>query len=387
VQLLDPEGRTTARSTQLGARQLPLSRQAGEAARRGVETFETVQVRGGGDVRMLTMPLMRAGRPVRIVQVGMPLDRVEAALRHYRETLFVLVPLGLGLAAAGGALLARWALSPVTRMSHSARRITAEDLRQRIVPSGTGDELDHLAGTLNDMLARLEAAFTEVRRFAADAAHELRTPLTALRGGIEVALRAERSRDDYRQVLRSSLEEVDRLIRLSEDLLLLSRFSAGAPAPREAVDLEPVVLEAFDIASGLARGTGVTVRLDAVAPARVLGDAGALRRAVLNLAENAVKYTPAGGKVEIALAMMDGTAEVTVRDTGVGIAPEDAERVFQPFVRLDAARSPTTGGTGLGLAIARSIVEAHAGTLDLESRPGAGSTFRIRLPLAAATRP
>jgi heavy metal sensor kinase len=382
VQLLDPEGRMTARSTQLGGRRLPLTHRARAAAERGAETFETVELPDGEQVRVLTMPVMRGGRPVRLVQVALPLERVEQALRRYRETLFILVPLGLGLALAGGAVLARSALSPVDAMSRSARRISAEDLGQRIVPTGTGDELDHLAGTLNDMLARLEAAFSQVRRFAADAAHELRTPLTALHGEIEVALRADRSPEEYRRVLRSSLEEVERLIRLSEDLLLLSRFSAGAPAAREAVDLEPLVVDVFDTGSRLANGTGVTVRLGAVAPATVTGDPGALRRALLNLVENAIKYTPADGKVALSLGTEAGRAIVCVRDTGVGIAAEDVERIFQPFVRLDTARSRSMGGTGLGLAIARSIVETHGGTLAVDSAPGAGSRFTIRLPLA-----
>jgi heavy metal sensor kinase len=312
------------------------------------------------------------------------MERVELALRRYLDTLLVLVPVGLGLAAIGGALLARSALSPVDRMSRSARRITAEDLRQRIAPGGTGDELDRLADTLNDMLARLDDAFAEMRRFAADAAHELRTPLTALRGGIEVALRAERSPEEYRGVLRSSLEEVDRLVRLAEDLLLFSRFSSGAPMPRDRVDLEPLLVDVFDTATRLADGTGVTVRLGAVETAAVTGDASALRRALLNLAGNAVKYTPAGGKVELSLATGGSTARIIVRDTGVGIAPEDVARIFQPFVRLDTARARSTGGAGLGLAMTRSIVEAHRGRLHVDSSPGAGSTFTVELPLAEA---
>jgi heavy metal sensor kinase len=264
----------------------------------------------------------------------------------------------------------------------AARRITAEDLDRRIALRGTNDELDRLANTLNGMLARLAAAFTEMRRFSADAAHELRTPLTALKGGIEVALRSARSPEEYRRVLVSSLEEVERLIRLAEDLLLLSRSVAGPETPRESVDLEPVVLEVFDIAARLAQGRGVSVRLNEVGPATVKGDALALHRAILNLVENAIKYTPAGGKVELSLTTSDKSAVVTLEDTGIGIAGADAERVFEPFVRLDAARARETEGSGLGLAIARAIVVAHGGTISLESTPGAGSRFTVRLPLA-----
>jgi heavy metal sensor kinase len=267
-------------------------------------------------------------------------------------------------------------------MTRTARRITAEDLRRRVEHRGSDDELDRLAETLNDMLARLEEAFTQTRRFAADAAHELRTPLTVLKGGIEVALRAVRSPEEYRDVLASSLEEVERLIRLAEDLLLLSRSIAGPETPQVPVELEPLLLEVFDVGVRLGRSAGVSVRIDDAGPATVHGDAMALRRAMLNLMENAVKYTAPGGKVELSLLSDDRMATITVADTGMGIEPSDAERIFEPFIRLDAARGRENGGTGLGLAIARSIVIAHGGTLTVDSRPGAGSRFTIRLPLA-----
>lgn len=381
-QLADTEGRASARSSQLKGRVLPLSRDARSRAVRGESTFETVELGRGETVRLLTMPVMDAGRPVRLVQVGIAFERVERTLTRYLETLLVVVPLGVALAASGGAILARSALAPVDAISRTAWRITAQDLSQRLKLSGTGDELDHLAGTLNAMLARLEDAFAQVRRFAANAAHELRTPLTVLKGGMEVALRAERPGAEYQQVLRSSLEEVERLIRLAEDLLLLSRLSAGASTPRGLVDLEPMVLEVADTGARLAEGKGVVVRIGQTAPVTVAGEAGTLRRALLNLVENAVKYTPGGGKVELTLDQAAGWALVAVSDTGVGMQPSDTARIFEPFVRLDEARARDTGGVGLGLAIARSIVIAHGGTVDVRTTPGAGSTFTVRLPIA-----
>src|SRR5439155_4713354 len=309
-------------------------------------------------------------------------ERAERTLGRYLETLLVLIPLGLALAAAGGAVIARTALRPVDAMSRTARRISGEDLDARLPLRGTGDELDHLAETLNAMLARLAEAFAQMRRFTADAAHELRTPLTALKGTIEVALRGERSGEEYRRVLTSSLEDVERLVRLAEDLLLLSRLSVPAQVPRERVELEPLLVEVADIAARLADARGVVFVVKERAPAAVLGDALALRRAVLNLIENAVKYTPRGGRVELTLRLVDRWAEVAVADTGVGMTPADGERIFEPFVRLDAARARDSGGAGLGLPIARSIVTAHGGTVAAESAPGAGSTFTIRLPLA-----
>lgn len=380
--LLDPEGRPHGPTGQRRGDALPLSAIARVRAARGESTLETVAGPGAEPLRVFTMPIVRSGRVVDIVQVGMSRRGVQGLLDRYVHTLLVLIPLGVGLAALGGALIARAALRPVDRMTRTARRITAEDLSRRVERPGTGDEMARLAETLNGMLARLEESFAQTRRFAADASHELRTPLAALRGGIEVTLRTERSPEEYRRVLASSLEEVERLIRLAEDLLLLSRATAGPDGPRVPVDLEPLLLDVFDAGARLGRPAGVSVRMDTVSPATVLGDAVALTRALRNLVENAVKYTPSGGKVELGLTTEDGVAVLTVSDTGIGIAASDTDRIFEPFVRLDAARARDTGGAGLGLAIARSIAVAHGGTLSVESRPGAGSRFVIRVPLA-----
>jgi heavy metal sensor kinase len=380
-QLLDPQGRPGSRSSYLQQRRLPLSAEARRDAARGVRTFETVGLRPNERVRVLTMPVVRGGAVVQLIQVGIPLRRVEDALRRYLQIEFALVPLGLLLAAIGGAGIARAALRPVDEMAHTARRITAEALSERIPARGAEDELDYLAETLNGMLARLEDAFGQMRRFTADAAHELRTPLTALKGGIEVALRSERSPEEYRRVLVANLEEVDRLIKVAEDLLLLSRSSVSVGIQRGRVELEPLLLDALDAGARLADGTGVSVRLGAIVPVSVVGDASALRRTLLNLVENGVKYTPAGGRVTLSLAREGRWARMAVEDTGTGIDPADQERIFEPFVRMDEARSRDTGGTGLGLAIARAIVSAHGGTLSVHSTPKVGSRFTVDLPM------
>jgi len=379
-QLFDREGHPEAGAPRRQPQALTLSPLAQHNATQNVRTFETVGSDPSRHIRLLTMPVFRGGQLSQIVQVGMPLQRARSALRRYLETLVILIPFGVALAAAGGAIIARTALRPVDEMALAARRITAEDLEQRISMRGTGDELDRLAATLNGMLARLSAAFAEQRRFTADAAHELRTPLTALKGGIEVSLRAERPAEEYRKALVGGLEEVERLIRLAEDLLLLSRSTAGPETSRGPVELEPLLLDVFDVGVRLAQGTRVSVRVNDVTPVTVRGDAFALRRAFLNLVENAIKYTPPGGKVELSLTSDDGFGVLTVQDTGIGIAAIDQERIFERFVRLDAARARETGGTGLGLSIARAIVVAHGGTLEVKSEPTSGSRFTIRLP-------
>jgi heavy metal sensor kinase len=380
--LLDPRGATAAPSWGRDSAALRLSPAARDNAARGASTFETLEPPGRAAVRVLTMPVVRRGAVVRLVQVGMDLERTQRALSAFVHTLLFLVPLGVGLAVAGGMVIARRALRPVDQMSRAARRITAENLTGRIEPPGAADEMDRLAETLNGMLARLDAAFAHLRRFAADAAHELRTPLTVLKGGLEVALRTDRSAAEYRAVLASSLQEVEGLIRLTEDLLLFSRATAGLEGPRVRLELEPLVIEVAEMAVRLAKPGGVSVRLGVVQPAAVIGDAASLRRAVLNLIENAVRYSDAGGAVELTLTQEGGYAQIVVSDRGPGIAPADVDRIFEPFVRLDVGRARYAGGTGLGLAIARSIVAAHGGTLTVDSTPGAGARFTVRLLLA-----
>ena len=380
-QLLGPDGRLRSRSWRLRDDRLPLSAEGRQRVVAGQATFETVLLHGER-IRVVALPVLRNGRLIEVVQVGMPLAPTERTLQRWLEALLVLVPLGVGLAAAGGRVMARAALRPVDEMSQSARRIDAEALARRITIRGTGDELDRLAETLNGMLARLENTFGEMRRFSADAAHELRTPLTALKGTLEVALRAERSGTEYRAALASALEEVDRLVRLAEDLLLLSRATAGPDSPRARVELETLALDVAEVGTRLAKDRGVTVRVGALAPLAVLGDGSALRRAVLNLVENGVKYTPVGGRVELSVTAADGEAVLAVEDTGPGIDAADITRIFEPFVRLDTARSRESGGSGLGLAIARSIVVAHRGTLGVARPAAGGSRFTIRLPLA-----
>ena len=377
-QFLDPDGHPGLRSPGPQNDRLPLSPEARRNALVGRSTFETVDLVPQGATRLLTIPLVREGKVVQLVQVGLPLARTRRTLSRYLQTLLLLIPAGVALAAVGGAAVARTALRPVDAMSATARRITAEDLAQRVPRRGSGDELDRLADTLNGMLTRLEATFAQMRRFAADAAHELRTPLAALKGSIEVALRAERTPEAYRHVLTSNLEEAHRLIRLAEDLLLLSRATAGLEGPRAPVDLESILLEALDLGVRLGQEAGVTVRVKELTAVTIRGEEVALRRAVINLVENAVKYTPRGGAVDLSLTRSDGAAFITVADTGIGLDPVDAERIFEPFVRLDAARARETGGTGLGLAITRSIITAHGGTISVQSVPGSGSRFVIK---------
>jgi heavy metal sensor kinase len=279
-------------------------------------------------------------------------------------------------------MLARRALRPVDRMTETARRISAEHLTGRVDETGGGDELDRLAQTLNAMLGRLDAAFQEMRQFTADASHELQTPLTILKGEMEVALRSPRSPEEYQRILKSSLEEIDRIARLVEGLLLLARADAGVlRMDRRPLDLAQLVEEVYGQTRVLAEARSLNLRLGAVEPVSVQGDYAHLRRLLLNLVDNAVKYTPPGGHVTISVQPSGGWAAMRVEDTGMGIPPEDRERIFQRFHRSAEARSRGNGGAGLGLCIARSIAEAHGGRIEVESTTGRGSTFTVLLPI------
>jgi heavy metal sensor kinase len=330
--------------------------------------------------RLLTMPVVRNGATVNIVQVAMSLENVKATRASFLLILLVLTPVALAGSALGGWFLARRALNPVDAMVEAARRIEAEDLTKRLPALSSDDELGRLTAVLNDMLARLEGSFGAVRRFSADAAHELRTPLTILKGEIEVALRSSLAPREIRETLVSCLEEVDRLNSVVEDLLLMARMEGNAlsadPLP---VNLAEVLEDAAPALSELAARAGNKLTIAAAPALRVQGYDALLFRLVFNLSENAIKYTQVGGKVEVTLEQQDGSAILQVKDNGPGIAPQAQEHLFDRFYRADPAREGS--GTGLGLALVRSIVQLHQGQIQLSSTLGEGSCFRISLPL------
>lgn len=377
----DPFGRLDPRQPPSGPEKLPLSPQARKNALEGLPTFETLDGFGPYPVRVLTWPVIKAGRVISLVQVGMSRENLVVTRRRFLLAMAAVLPIALVLAGGGGWMLARRALRPVDRMTETARRISAEHLTKRVDETGAGDELDRLAQTLNAMLGRLDASFQEMRQFTADASHELQTPLTILKGEMEVALRSPRSPEEYQRILKSALEEIDRIARLVEGLLLLARADAGVlRMDRRTVDLAQLVEEVYGQARILAEARSLKLGIGPVEPISALGDYAHLRRLLLNLLDNAVKYTPPDGQVKISLQSSGGWASIRVEDTGMGISPEDQSRIFQRFYRSAEARSRGEGGAGLGLCIARSIAEAHGGRIEVESTTGRGSTFTVLLP-------
>lgn len=314
--------------------------------------------------------------------------RVIRSEGRYRQTLerlalieFLGLPLGIAIAGFGGYTLARRALSPVADMTDKARSITADRLHERLAVDNPDDELGRLARVFNDAFARLERSFEQLKRFTADASHELRTPLTSIRSVGEVALRDEGDPRAYRETIGSMLEEVNRLTHLVDSLLVLSRADAGPlKLDRSRVDLCELVRETADDLSVLAEEKSQTVSIHADESVTASADRMILRHAVLNLLDNAIKYSPADGLIHITVRGDSGHAAISIRDNGPGIPASDHQRIFDRFYRLDKARSRELGGSGLGLSIAKWAVEAHGGRIELQSEPGKGSTFTIILP-------
>jgi two-component system, OmpR family, sensor kinase len=308
-------------------------------------------------------------------------------LETIRLTFTWMSLLGLLLAGTGGYFLARKSLAPVVAMGAHARRIGATNLHERLPVLNPNDELGQLATIFNDLLDRLDQSFERQRRFIADASHELRTPLAILRGEAEVAMsHPDRAAGDYLESLRILHEETSRLIKIVEDLLTLTRADSGQYqiSPQD-VYLEEVVADCAHSARTLAREKNIELTVDASSECLVQGDPALLRRMILNLLDNAIKYTGEGGRVSIACRPAEGGFEVHVTDTGAGIAPGLQSRIFERFFRADPARSRSgrDGGAGLGLSIALWIAQAHHGRLELVRSDASGSLFAVFLPGAA----
>lgn len=336
-----------------------------------------------GRIRISSSPISPAPGEAYLLQVGLPLDPVDGALNRFLRLLLWSVPVGLLVAVVTGRWMAGRELMPLARLAAATRTISVADLRQRLPLRGVGDELDEVADAFNDTLARLEQAVGEMKQFSAALAHELRTPLAALRGETEYALLHARSPDEYRRCLGSQLEELDTLARLINQLLTLARAEAGEiPLAREPVDLGALGATVVEQLEPVAQAADVELACEASNEVVVNGDAGWLKRLLLNLIDNAIKFTPAHGRICVRVSRDNAAARLDVRDTGVGIAPDALPHLFERFYRVDPARSRRTDGAGLGLALAKWIADRHGATIAVTSRPGEGSTFTVRLPLA-----
>ncbi len=364
----------------LGGNLLPGEGQGGYSAR-------SVSLAGGTPVRMVSRRHILDGHPL-LLRLGYSEEPILGRLLEFALASLLALPLVVALVGFGSYLLAKRALKPLEEIACRAEAITSERLNERLPIGEAGDEMDHLATVFNNLLARLEQSFEQLRRFTSDASHELRTPLAAIRSVGEVALEKDGSRSEYRDTIGSMLEEVNRLTALVDNLLTIARADTGR------IPLHPTVFSALGLAREaaglldvLAEEKSQRIVVQGDERLNVNGDRVFLRQALVNIIHNAVKHSPVGGAIFVKVqSEPEGGVQLEVADSGPGIAPEHSERVFDRFYRADESRSREGGGAGLGLSIAQWAVRLHGGKIQLITAPGAGCVFRLSLPNVMAVR-
>jgi len=381
--LLDSSGHVVDRSgSGVNDRAMVSAAAAALAKEPGAAQSQTV---GGVRERVLAqrVDLGSAGKGTLVL--ARPINELEASLAVAGLLLAAIVLVLVAVATAVGYLLAGRALRPVHVIASTARDLSEQNLHRRIELDLPPDELGELVNTFNQMLARLEGSFDGLRRFTADAAHELRAPLTLIRAEAEVALSKARTNEELRESIRSLLEEVERLSRTADQLLLLARADAGAlQARREPVDLADLVEETVDRWRILASPKSVEIRFEAPGSAAASGDPDLLRRLLDNLIDNSIRHTPAGGNIDVTLVPSTVGWGLTVGDSGPGVDPALLGTIFERFTRGDAARQRETGGAGLGLALCAAIAQSHGGSIRVDATDTGGAMFTVELPEESA---
>jgi two-component system OmpR family sensor kinase len=371
IQILDRNGDLLYRSPSLGKGSISYA-----DIPYGHTTVVTIRNEEGRQLRLAATQ----NNYVKII-VAYPLDELNDVLNGIFSDFGLLTPLALIISVIGGWFLAYSSLKPVDSITKTARKITAQNLTQRLPARQVDDELGRLTATFNDMIGRLQESFAQVQRFSADASHELRTPLTVMRGEIEVALRKRKQTLETRRILTSLHDEIVRLSSIVESLMTLIKTESGRMAFQFGeVELAAMIKEISEDAQVLASKKRIKVDLGSVQSVKIRGDAARLRQLFLNLIENAVKYTPPRGRVTLSVERANGGAKVSVQDTGIGIPRKDQSKIFDRFYRVKPESEGEIGGSGLGLAIAKWIAEAHRGTIHVKSEPRRGSTFTVLLP-------
>lgn len=339
----------------------------------------------GGELLLAALTYTDTDNAKYVVEVGVSNARTQATLTQVLIMLSVGLPIAVCVAVTGGFILVRRALRPVERIAHKAEEITQHNVSERLPVVHTGDELERLSGSLNHMISRLEDSIQSSKQFVADASHELRTPLTVLRGELEGLAQDTQLKLQTREALGSILEEVDRLADIVEGLLALSRLDAGeANCDWVRFDLAELAATTADQMSLLAEDKSIALECVSSPGVTVDGDRARMKQVIVNLLDNAIKYTPNGGRVGLKITLESDWAILEVADDGIGIPPESVPHVFKRFFRVDGSRSRDQGGAGLGLSIVKSICTAHGADIEVASTPGQGSRFRIRQPLAGA---
>lgn len=385
IQQLNPRGEVTCVTEDLGLLRFPLNRKALRHLDKEEDFYETVSIDDGRHYRVMTRPFYQNDRPVDILQVVENLETNRTTMRLlFWKRIFYTPPLILLLSGCGWFLAGR-ALSPIRKLKLKIREITAENLNQRLPVDQPPNELTELAVSFNETLERLANSFTRIKQFTGDASHELRTPLAILKGETEVALRWAKGEEELRQTLISNLEEIERMERITQDLLQLAKSESGEFRLNLSIfSLNDFLQDLYLHSKILGEPKRITTTLQMQVDHEIFihADQMHLHRALLNFVTNAIKYTPAGGEVTLLLALSDeNEAQIHVRDNGMGIPEEQLPHIFERFYRVDDARNREIGGTGLGLSIVKAIINAHHGRIRVLSTPGVGSEFIVHLPL------
>ena len=351
-------------------------------ARNKKESRESFRISGRTRrYRVITTPAYKEGKLTQIIQLGTHLRFVRKNLSHFQSNLLTALPIILILGSFGGWVLARRSLSPIGYIASKTKTMTSKHLSERLTPRGTGDEMDDLIGTINEMIARLESSFKRISEFTADASHELKTPLCALRGEAELLLSRERTAEEYQEGLAHFVERFDHLDQMINDLILLSKFDATqVELKMGALRLDLLVEDLWHLFQVLAEQKNITLEMDNVGEVTVVGDKVRLQQLFTNLIDNAIKYTPKGF-IQVTVEKNQEVALVKIKDTGIGIPKEEQEKIFKRFYCVDKSRSRETGGVGLGLSIAEWIAHVHQGRIEVHSELGQGSTFTVFLPV------
>ena len=348
----------------------------------------TVNSMDDQEVRLYSRTLTEQGKLLAVIQVGESLEYLHSLLHQLVAALLIVGSVVLLMCAAGSYWLAARSFAPITRLVETARKIKAGDLHQRVPVPVVRDEVQYLAVTLNDMLESLDQSFARQRRFVADASHELRTPVAVIRNKAGIALLETPSLPEAMTSLQEIRSETERLSLLLTDLLTLARGDEGqARFEREVVDFDRLVETVAATTEVLAAERSIQLTVQTPHPVTITGDEARLIQVVMNLLDNAIYYTPAGGRITLLVEQTPSTVCLQVRDTGIGIAPEHLPHIFERFYRVDSARSQTErGSSGLGLSIVEWIVRAHVGSVSVESEVGRGSCFTVHLPRHIASR-
>lgn len=382
IQVLDGQGRVVARSSNLEEMSLPVSAEAFAQARQGNTTYEVVRNAGKHPIRVVTRPVTFMDKGlVAIVQVGSSLEGMDEIFHSIAYILFLGIVASVVVASVVGWFLAQKSLKPVAEITAMAKRIEAENLNERIAIKGPQDEIGKLASTINEMIGRLEKSFKQIKQFTADASHELKTPLTVLKGEMEIALRAKDNPALMREALVSSLEEIDRMSSIVRNLLDLAKIDIEREGgAKTLVRLDKVISDRCDHLRKASLDSGVELNILRISPVNIIGDSLRIGQLVSNLIDNALKYTPQGGKVDVSLGEEAGFAVFKVRDSGIGISKEHIPYVFDRFYRVDKARSRDAGGAGLGLSICKEIIDSLEGSIEVESELDKGTLFTVKIP-------